>query len=277
MHPTITIENSRYRYIEILEENLTINNLKKLILEKYNNEQKDIEPSIDNITITSYNSIPTLKVDLPENISNFIKENNLFSLNIKINNKNIIKRLDTYLKPPLITYSKRGYVKVIYHNASYFLYGTKEEKQKLYEKIITFQVINTNNDKTINIKTDEPHMLNYGQGPTSPQQYFKLSLESKKVYVYFMDNIYKNELFIKYKFKYIEDFLNNEIYESTYACTFSYDDTKCSICLDKNVDVLYLPCNHNICCNECNTELIKYNKCPLCRNYIDNYYYAIYK
>lgn len=43
----------------------------------------------------------------------------------------------------------------------------------------------------------------------------------------------------------------------------------CSICLDKNVNSLLLPCRHYTLCKVCVKEmLMSRSKCPICRNEI---------
>lgn len=39
----------------------------------------------------------------------------------------------------------------------------------------------------------------------------------------------------------------------------------CKICLDKEVEVLFLPCYHLVSCQDCKEQLIQ-KKCPLCRD-----------
>lgn len=39
----------------------------------------------------------------------------------------------------------------------------------------------------------------------------------------------------------------------------------CKICLDKEVNTVFLPCGHLVCCNECAPEM---DKCPVCRQLI---------
>lgn len=39
----------------------------------------------------------------------------------------------------------------------------------------------------------------------------------------------------------------------------------CKICLDKEVEVLFLPCNHLVSCQGCKKQLAQ-KKCPLCRD-----------
>lgn len=38
----------------------------------------------------------------------------------------------------------------------------------------------------------------------------------------------------------------------------------CKICLEKEVEVLFLPCYHLVSCQDCKEQLIQ-KKCPLCR------------
>lgn len=39
----------------------------------------------------------------------------------------------------------------------------------------------------------------------------------------------------------------------------------CKICLEKEVEVLFLPCNHLVSCQGCKKQLAQ-KKCPLCRD-----------
>ena len=45
------------------------------------------------------------------------------------------------------------------------------------------------------------------------------------------------------------------------------ENNRCSICLDKNKCMLFLPCKHVSCCKECAEKL---DRCPLCRNLIES-------
>lgn len=40
----------------------------------------------------------------------------------------------------------------------------------------------------------------------------------------------------------------------------------CSICYDNEIEVVFLPCGHQLSCMKCSNELMK---CPICREYID--------
>ena len=40
---------------------------------------------------------------------------------------------------------------------------------------------------------------------------------------------------------------------------------KCTVCIDNTIDILYLPCEHLVCCSQCTNKL---NACPLCRGII---------
>jgi hypothetical protein len=44
-------------------------------------------------------------------------------------------------------------------------------------------------------------------------------------------------------------------------------DQPCTVCLDNAAIVLYLPCTHLICCNQCSLLL---DECPQCRSPIDH-------
>ena len=41
---------------------------------------------------------------------------------------------------------------------------------------------------------------------------------------------------------------------------------RCKICLDEDINILFLPCSHLVCCNFCCNALIK---CPICRQPIN--------
>ena len=43
------------------------------------------------------------------------------------------------------------------------------------------------------------------------------------------------------------------------------DKMKCKICLDAEVDQLFLPCRHIICCGDCARKVAR---CPVCREII---------
>lgn len=41
----------------------------------------------------------------------------------------------------------------------------------------------------------------------------------------------------------------------------------CKICMDAEIDVVILPCNHMVCCTDC---LLTQSKCPICRGSINH-------
>ena len=41
--------------------------------------------------------------------------------------------------------------------------------------------------------------------------------------------------------------------------------SKCCICYENNVNVIFLPCGHICCCENCTLSIIK---CPLCRELV---------
>lgn len=47
------------------------------------------------------------------------------------------------------------------------------------------------------------------------------------------------------------------------------DNERCSVCFTNKKSVLYTPCNHITCCNQCSRTLItKKLECPVCRTEI---------
>jgi hypothetical protein len=47
------------------------------------------------------------------------------------------------------------------------------------------------------------------------------------------------------------------------------ENERCVSCLSNKKCVLYSPCNHMVCCNECSRTIISAtNKCPICRRNI---------
>jgi hypothetical protein len=44
-------------------------------------------------------------------------------------------------------------------------------------------------------------------------------------------------------------------------------DNICLVCYDKKRDILFMPCNHLCCCDNCSNNI---NKCPYCRVDIEN-------
>ena len=50
------------------------------------------------------------------------------------------------------------------------------------------------------------------------------------------------------------------------------DSLKCSICYNKNINIILSPCNHCVMCDSCYTNYIMYDQsCPLCKTTIQNY------
>lgn len=47
----------------------------------------------------------------------------------------------------------------------------------------------------------------------------------------------------------------------------TFDPTECSVCMDRKIDTVIYPCNHEICCWECMLRITddKYALCPICR------------
>ena len=39
----------------------------------------------------------------------------------------------------------------------------------------------------------------------------------------------------------------------------------CKVCMENDVDTVFLPCGHLVSCNQCSPKL---RKCPVCRTYI---------
>ena len=44
---------------------------------------------------------------------------------------------------------------------------------------------------------------------------------------------------------------------------------QCVVCLNKDRNIVFLPCNHCICCNDC-ANILQNNKCPTCRGNIQD-------
>ena len=45
------------------------------------------------------------------------------------------------------------------------------------------------------------------------------------------------------------------------------DDSKlCKICLSEEIKVVFLPCGHLVCCEQCANRV---SHCPICRKYIN--------
>ena len=43
------------------------------------------------------------------------------------------------------------------------------------------------------------------------------------------------------------------------------DQRTCRICMDKDVNTVFLPCGHLVCCQDCAQEL---RQCPICRGMV---------
>ena len=61
----------------------------------------------------------------------------------------------------------------------------------------------------------------------------------------------------------------------SFATVYGDQDNDCCVCLDMKVSVVFSPCGHYCCCEECSTQLISQQStrrtCPLCRGPIDRY------
>ena len=50
---------------------------------------------------------------------------------------------------------------------------------------------------------------------------------------------------------------------------FPSSDGMCIICIEKNINIIYNPCNHKVCCISCNEKLMALKSvCPMCRSEI---------
>lgn len=67
--------------------------------------------------------------------------------------------------------------------------------------------------------------------------------------------------------------LKNELDEKKQMMTRQSDSLICKICLDKHIEVLFMPCRHLISCHDCERRLQR--RCPLCRNEIHNTIFVI--
>lgn len=47
-------------------------------------------------------------------------------------------------------------------------------------------------------------------------------------------------------------------------------ENECIICMDKQRNILFLPCNHLICCEQCSIEAIYKDQCPSCKQNIED-------
>ena len=121
-----------------------------------------------------------------------------------------------------------------------------------------------------------------------------LKLNNDNYYLHNKNNIYKNtinnykEIIISHK-KYIKDLyqtkenlmtiydnninnLKNIIKSQNVIITKFKDSLKCSICYNKNINIILSPCNHCVMCDSCYKNYIKYDDtCPLCKTYINQY------
>lgn len=67
--------------------------------------------------------------------------------------------------------------------------------------------------------------------------------------------------------------LKNELDEKNQMMTRQSDSLICKICLDKHIEVLFMPCRHLISCHDCARRLQR--RCPVCRNEIHNTIFVI--
>lgn len=67
--------------------------------------------------------------------------------------------------------------------------------------------------------------------------------------------------------------LKNELDEKQRMMTIQSHSLICKICLDKHVEVLFMPCHHLISCHDCARRL--QGRCPVCRSEIHDTIYVI--
>ena len=72
------------------------------------------------------------------------------------------------------------------------------------------------------------------------------------------------------KTKSVSDYNNVVSYESFYLTLLEEnralkDRRLCKVCLDRNLNTVFLPCGHYTCCDICSPSIIH---CPMCRKFI---------
>eukprot|EP00105_Crassostrea_gigas_P044871 XP_019929019.1 PREDICTED: baculoviral IAP repeat-containing protein 7-B [Crassostrea gigas] len=82
----------------------------------------------------------------------------------------------------------------------------------------------------------------------------------------------QNRKIIEYQDELIKK-LKNELDEKNQMMTRQSDSLICKICLDKHIEVLFMPCRHLISCHDCARRLQR--RCPVCRNEIHNTIFVI--
>ena len=121
-----------------------------------------------------------------------------------------------------------------------------------------------------------------------------LKLNNDNYYLHNKNKLYKNtinnykEIIVSHK-KYIKDLyqtkhnlmniydnsttnLKNVIKSQNVIITKFKDSLKCSICYDKNINIILSPCNHCVMCDSCYKNYIEYDdRCPLCKTFINHY------
>lgn len=265
-----------------IDNSLTINDIKQLVLKQYNHEQSTIASDIHlieiiidiihgNLTIWGDHKHSDQYKKEFESLTlplyTWIQKYEISFVQLNCVNKNIYNRLSCHYRR-FLSFIGRGYSKFtfkIYGNiiSDSNTFMARQSIETVIE-ILTFSIINKNLDGSINIKMDKCCQLNFGHGPTAPQQYFRM-IKDGSINYYYLEDIKeiqaKRSLFCDS----IANVLLNGICNSGKACKWqSIEQTDCAICMDEKAEICFEKCKHFVCCKKC-VYKINNGKCPICR------------
>jgi hypothetical protein len=106
------------------------------------------------------------------------------------------------------------------------------------------------------------------------RQYQYLFREISKLYKS-IEMMYYQKKHVQYSFDCLHTMIQKPLPENISSNSENQKWPKCCICLTNNVNVLFIPCNHCVCCLACMKNLEK-NECPICRTniYVKRFIYV---
>lgn len=279
-HLSFTIHNSPYSVAMKISPGFTLGDLKKLILEKYSLQQKSNHLPL--VFSTRKMDMDTLKISvlqLEDDSLDFCKHFQEHFIHIDVENPNILTRINDM---PDVKQVETEEPKL--HNlgfASFSFYESNVTAQKAYEQKIHYPTRQTSQqipfvyigtftaDKSILVRFLTRKQLNWGEGPTDPQRFFRLYIDGK-VGVYYEGGIQDDFIYTKYKSKFqsIEQFLLADVYKICVPyreTTWNNQVDPCDICYDAPPIIMFVPCLHIRSCDKC----AKTSKCTQCNQLIN--------
>lgn len=292
----VEIKNTSYDRIKIPYVQLQINtiaDLKQYIIENYNKEQQEY----------GFNNVDLIDIRYG-NINNIMPNDTLLDDSVEVNpeinkykfviynveNKNIDKRVEEInrndpqfdLRPLVKTLSqfKRSYVLVSYLESNETERKTNLEKgfhmtfpSRKVQKIIPFIILSVLPDTYANIMLFSSMCMNWGFGPSDPQQFYRLNVDGT-IDIYFFDqrNNDDQNLTKKNKHKFIKKLINltcDTLCTSDGRIRWDSNEKECIICNENKIFCVTAPCMHCIMCNDCVGKMNQDNrKCPMCQTNI---------